>query len=145
MDILSFRGDYRFLSNFYPASVTYDGTTYPTVEHAYQAAKFPHQPILQTMICRSLLPGSAKRIGADNAAHVRPDWHEVRLQVMQELLEQKFATNPLRAMLMRTYPFHLQEGNQWGDRFWGVYKNRGENHLGRLLMKIRDAHFNHRG
>ena len=34
-----FAGEYRFLSNFYPATVIYEGLTYPDVEHAYQSAK----------------------------------------------------------------------------------------------------------
>ena len=37
--ITRFHGEYRFLSNFYPVKVEYDGVQYPTVEHAYQAAK----------------------------------------------------------------------------------------------------------
>src|SRR6185369_8674281 len=37
--ILEFQGDNRFLSNFFPAEVIYEGITYPTAEHAYQAAK----------------------------------------------------------------------------------------------------------
>jgi len=35
----SFKGDFRFLSNFYPVNVDYEGIMYPTVEHAYVAAK----------------------------------------------------------------------------------------------------------
>src|SRR5690348_9381030 len=37
--IAEFQGEYRFLSNFWPAEVAYEGITYPTAEHAYQAAK----------------------------------------------------------------------------------------------------------
>ena len=37
--INEFQGDYRFLSNFHPAEVEMDGIKYPSVEHAYQAAK----------------------------------------------------------------------------------------------------------
>ncbi|GAH15684.1 unnamed protein product, partial [marine sediment metagenome] len=39
MVIQEFQGEYRFLSSFYPAEVELDGVTYPTVEHAFQAAK----------------------------------------------------------------------------------------------------------
>ena len=35
----SFQGEYRFLSNFWPCVVEYEGTEYPSVENAYQAAK----------------------------------------------------------------------------------------------------------
>lgn len=38
-EIASFDGKYAFLSNFYPASMTYDGMTAPTLEHIYQACK----------------------------------------------------------------------------------------------------------
>ena len=34
-----FQGEYRFLSNFWPAPVEFEGITYPSVEHAYQSAK----------------------------------------------------------------------------------------------------------
>ncbi len=37
--ITSFSGKYRWLSNFFPVSICYDGITYPSVEHAFQAAK----------------------------------------------------------------------------------------------------------
>jgi predicted NAD-dependent protein-ADP-ribosyltransferase YbiA (DUF1768 family) len=37
--ISSFTGEYRFLSNFYPCVVHLDEEVYPSVEHAYQAAK----------------------------------------------------------------------------------------------------------
>jgi predicted NAD-dependent protein-ADP-ribosyltransferase YbiA (DUF1768 family) len=34
-----FAGDYRWLSNFWYVDVEYEGVTYPTTEHAFQAAK----------------------------------------------------------------------------------------------------------
>src|SRR4051812_21328901 len=37
--IAEFQGEYRFLSNFWPATVEFEGIRYPTAEHAYQAAK----------------------------------------------------------------------------------------------------------
>jgi predicted NAD-dependent protein-ADP-ribosyltransferase YbiA (DUF1768 family) len=37
--ISPFKGQYDFLSNFYLAPVLYARRPYPTVEHAYQAAK----------------------------------------------------------------------------------------------------------
>ena len=39
MTISSFRGDNSWLSNFAPVEVEYDGVSYFSVEHAYQAAK----------------------------------------------------------------------------------------------------------
>ena len=37
--INEFQGKYRFLSNFYPCDIVYEGIQYPSTEHAYQAAK----------------------------------------------------------------------------------------------------------
>jgi len=36
--ITEFKGDWSFLSNFSPHEVDYNGITYKTAEHAYQAA-----------------------------------------------------------------------------------------------------------
>lgn len=30
------------------------------------------------------------------------------------------------------------EVNNWGDTYWGVCNGIGDNHLGKILMKIRD-------
>ena len=31
----------------------------------------------------------------------------------------------------------LIEGNTWNDTYWGVCNGRGQNHLGKILMKVR--------
>lgn len=129
--------EHRFLSNFWPAPVVLDGLTYPTVEHAYQAAKT--LDAYQRDLIRGLpKPGYAKRAGSK--VPLRPDWFEVRLPTMQHLLSQKFAAGSrLAGLLERTDDLPLSEGNHWGDTFWGMCDGQGENHLGRLLMEIRTA------
>ena len=37
--ILAFTAEHRYLSNFYPSVIRAEGISYPTVEHAFQAAK----------------------------------------------------------------------------------------------------------
>ena len=37
--ISNFSGEFDFLSNFHPARVAFGGIVFPTVEHAFQAAK----------------------------------------------------------------------------------------------------------
>jgi len=132
--ITEFQGEYRFLSNFWPAKVTLDGVVYPTVEHAYQAAKCANRSD-RTYILSAATPGEAKRRGRHVA--LRRDWERVRLEVMEQLLRDKFSTNPLRHLLIATGDQELVEGNEWGDTFWGKCRGRGSNHLGRLLMLIR--------
>ena len=31
----------------------------------------------------------------------------------------------------------LEEGNNWGDKYWGTVEGEGKNMLGKLLMKVR--------
>lgn len=133
--ISSFQGKYRFLSNFYPAPVKLDDIEYPTVEHAYQAAK-TFDPTQRFLVCIAPSPGRAKAAGRHLS--LRSDWEQVKLEVMENLLRQKFRKNPLRTMLIETGDAELIEGNEWGDTYWGVCNGEGQNHLGQLLMKIRN-------
>ena len=69
---------------------------------------------------------------------LRPDWEEVKIEIMRQVLKSKFTHNPeLREKLIATGNTELIEGNNWNDRFWGVCRGVGKNHLGKLLMEIR--------
>ena len=129
-----FRGKYYFLSNFYPAKVVLHKETYWTVEHAYQAAK-TSDPALRGQIRLALSPGKAKRIGKTVA--LRDDWSWAKIPLMHDLLRQKFQHKNLREMLL-SVEGEIVEENWWGDTFWGRCNGIGENHLGRLLMLVRD-------
>lgn len=133
--IASFLGPYRWLSNFHPAPVVLDGVTYPTVEHAFQAAK-TLDPLERRRMLLQPNPGKVKRLG--QRVRKRPDWKAVRLSVMFELLRQKFAHAPLRQALLETGDAVLIEGNVWGDVYWGQCGGVGQNHLGKLLMRVRE-------
>ena len=131
-----FNGEHAFLSNFYPSPVRLSGEHYPTVEHAFQAAKL-HDRKLRKQIRFASTPGKAKRLGRQ--VPLRYGWEGMKLSVMEELLRQKFApSSDLWRKLQATSPSKLIEGNTWGDQFWGVCQSQGQNQLGRLLMKIRD-------
>lgn len=136
--ISEFQGEYRFLSNFYPCGPIHTlGFAYPTVEHAYQASKTFDKDV-HLALTLDVSPGQAKRFGA--SVDLRPDWDDVKLGIMRGLLEQKFApTTELWRMLQATKGSELIEGNTWGDTFWGQCPiGTGKNHLGLLLMSIRD-------
>lgn len=129
-----FTGEFRFLSNFFPVAVEYETLRYPTAEHAFQAAKTVDRALRERI--RALPTASAaKRTG--RSLVLRPDWEQVKLPVMEQILRAKFRHPVLRAQLLRTHPRPLVEVNTWGDRFWGVCDGTGENHLGHLLMALR--------
>jgi ribA/ribD-fused uncharacterized protein len=132
----SFKGDYRFLSNFAPCNVVYDGWYYPSVEHAYQAAKTDDTGI-RRKIQSCGTASEAKKWGQAIAIFI-PDWSARRLSVMKNLLEQKFNYPLYKTKLLDTGDAQLVEGNTWGDIYWGICNNKGENNLGILLMEIRD-------
>lgn len=138
-----FRGRYGFLSNFHQAPVTWEGLTYMNSEAAFQAAKC--LDMAERVPFTEMDPTKAKRLGRKVA--LREDWETVKIQVMEEVVRAKFTQNEdLAAQLLETGQTELVEGNRWGDVFWGVdmRNGRGENHLGRILMKVRDelAHRN---
>lgn len=140
--ITDFRGEHDFLSNFYPSPVEMDGAEYSTVEHAFQAAK-THDFARRQAIGEAETPAKAKRMG--RRLKRREDWFDVSLDIMEALVRQKFTRYPeLGQKLLNTGTVRLIEGNNWGDKFYGcVWDSQkgdwvGENHLGRILMKVRD-------
>jgi len=134
MAITSFREQFAFLSNFYPARVVLDGTIYPTVEHAYQAAKTLVRAERDGILDANT-PGKAKLLG--RKATLRPNWDTIKVTIMRNLIAQKFADPKLRKLLLITGNDRLVEGNTWGDTFWGVCNGQGQNMLGQLLMAER--------
>src|SRR5574343_763148 len=131
----SFRGEYRWLSNLWLCTIPYYTHEFPSVENAYQYAKSFTRPEEFTTIS----PGEAKRLGRKIPA--TKDWEDRKLNVMETLLRMKFAAHDgLREKLLKTGDTKLVEGNTWGDTFWGVCNGKGSNHLGRLLMLIREEY-----
>ena len=131
----SFRGEYSFLSNFHKCRVEFEGMVYPSVEHAFQAAKNP-DPEYRSLIATVGSPVTAKRMG--KKTQLRPDWEEVKDGIMYELLKSKFSDPVLREKLLATGEAELIEGNNHWDRFWGVCRGEGLNKLGKLLMQVRE-------
>lgn len=138
--ISEFRGKYSFLSNFYPLHnpLRHRGIDYITIEHFYIAMKTVDKESRKE-VAKHPLKG-LKKFG--RSVILRDNWDDIKLQVMEAGLRYKFSDNNkvLQRMLLRTKDLHIQEGNMWGDKFWGVClkTGHGSNHLGKLLMKIRE-------
>lgn len=131
----SFTGKYRFLSNFWHCNIRFEGKTYPSTEHAFQAAK-THDAAERETIRKITTPKEAKRYG--RRVKLRKDWESVKLNIMEMVVEQKFKDPELRGWLLETGEAKLVEGNSWGDVFWGQCDGVGDNHLGRILMNVRE-------
>ena len=129
-----FTGDYAFLSNFAVSRIEMDGLIYPTVEHAYQAAKTLNAQ-QRGVIRVAMTPGKAKRLG--RKVDMRPDWHKMKLDIMSELVAKKFEIPELAAKLIDTGEHELIEGNYWNDTYWGMCNGKGSNNLGIILMNTR--------
>lgn len=129
--IYGFRDSYFFLSNFF---VERDGKT---GEHRFQAAKVAGNPVWHDRIMSAPTPAKAKYHG--RSCPLRPDWEQVKDEVMREVVERKFRDPQLRRLLLRTATAELIEANEWGDREWGVDQATGvgKNKLGRILMDVR--------
>ena len=142
--IEEFKDEYRWLSNFWyfdEPMVCLNGMSpisMPTNEHFYVAMKTNDLDLRKT-ISEHPLKG-IKKFGS--TFELREDWEDIKLEVMEYGLRYKFSKeNPnLRAKLIATGDEPIQEGNHWNDKFWGVYlpTGEGENHLGELVMKIRE-------
>lgn len=136
-DIVEFTGYNRWLSNFWPCEITFEGLEFRSVEAAYVAAKTKDLDV-RKKVQSFVASGDCKRFG--RSIKLRDDWEEIKLGVMRDLLVQKFAPgSPLAVRLLETGNCTIVEGNTWGDTFWGVFHGVGENNLGKLLMEIREG------
>ena len=138
--IKEFSGIYEFLSNFWRSPFVHEGIMYSTNEHFFQAMK-TLDPKERLWIACAETPGVAKRRGRQ--CTLRPDWEQIKEEVMLTGLRLKFAIPTLRIQLLMTGNEELIEGTTWHDNEWGDCscercKNiPGKNKLGKLLMQVR--------
>lgn len=129
--------DYRGFSNFAPAPVVIEGKRYPTVEHFFQASKFPANLEWQEAIRVSPTPAKAKQLGTEKDGEKRPDWDAQKEGIMLTGLRAKFQQNSgLLDQLKATEPRPLIEAST--DAYWGEGRTgKGKNRMGKLLEQVR--------
>lgn len=133
-DIYGFSGEYRWLSNFWPAKVVFQDIEFPSVEHGYVFSKGKVDlPLLLGMSA-----GQAKRYG--RTVELNNTFEKNKLDIMYDLVHSKFSNNlELKNKLLATKDCNIVEFNTWGDTFWGVTSDgRGLNHLGNIIMRVRE-------
>lgn len=134
MKIDEFRGKYFFLSNFYDAPIKYGDITYRNNEAAFQAQKCTNEA--DRIRFADLSGREAKHLGRE--VELRADWEMVKNEIMRDIVRAKFTQNErLMEWLIATENAYIEEGNRWGDRYWGTVNGVGENRLGKILMMLR--------
>ena len=136
MTIRRFDEQNQFLNPYFTMPVYFDGRAYPSVGHAFAAA----QALRETDRAKISQMSTAREvITFTNTSKFLIPWTVGEmLDVMYELLEQKFSHSTLREQLIATGEQELIYGNS-PDAFWGIDEatGMGANHLGVLLMEIR--------
>jgi N-glycosidase YbiA len=135
----STKAQFGAFSNFSAHRIFLKGKTWRTTEHYFQAQKFAGTPH-EEEIRRVESPMIAARLGRDRKKPLRPDWEEVKDDVMREALRAKFTQHDeLRALLLSTGDSQLVEHTA-NDRYWADGGDgTGLNRLGILLMELRSA------
>lgn len=134
--IYGFSGDYRWLSNFakLETPLKFRGIQFDTTEQLYQACKCKRTE--QFVLFDGLTAAESKRFGRQ--VEMRSDWDKIRIPVMHRIQMIKYQQPKFKALLTQTAGRYIEETNQHKDRFFGVYNGIGENHLGKIIMDIRD-------
>jgi type I restriction enzyme, S subunit len=126
-------------------SLLVNGIRILTSEALYQACRFPHKPDIQKLIIGQASPMTAKMVGKPHQKDSRPDWDEVRVQIMRWCLRVKLAQHweTFGELLLSTgeQPI-VEEASR--DPFWGAQPTHantliGANVLGVLLTELREA------
>ncbi|MDD5531047.1 MAG: NADAR family protein [bacterium] len=142
MEIRFYRatGEFGFLSNLYKSEIEIDNKMFRSAEDAYQYFK----PI-KLEVAEWLISAPKPHLCA-MAAHslllfdIKPNWNEIKVSRMKEVLNKKFQNPELKEKLLSTGTAILIEDSKT-DNFWGIgKKGEGKNMLGKLLMEIREQY-----
>jgi ribA/ribD-fused uncharacterized protein len=135
----SFTGYFEFLHNNFLSPIYYEGSLYPSVTHAYHAARSRDE---QTK--NAILNADSFQTVAKIARRIEdPEgWSLTRTSIMERLVRDKFRrSRELQEKLKATEKRELlmtYDEETPGNFFWGTVKEKGQNQLGRILMKIRN-------
>ncbi|GHO80941.1 hypothetical protein KSD_87120 [Ktedonobacter sp. SOSP1-85] len=124
-------------SNFSRHGIDLDGAWWPTVEHYFQAQKFAGTPYANK-IRTAFTPKQAADLGRSRQHPLRPDWEQVKDEIMLKAVRRKFELHAhLRKLLLATGAEELIE-NAPSDYYWGCGSDgSGQNKLGQILMQVR--------
>lgn len=135
----SIREEYGCFSNFSPHGFVLDDLYWFTSEHYFQAQKFigtPHAE--QVRLVKT--PKDAAKMGRERTRPLRPDWEQVKDDIMRKAVLRKFETHAdIRKILLSTGDAEIVE-NSPIDFYWGCGADGGgKNMLGIILMEVRET------
>lgn len=139
--VFFYEQDFYVLSNFSAFTLYWNRAElirFDTSEAAYHWEKFPDEPDIQYQIVNAPSAHEAFKLAEANRNWRRPDWDEVKIGIMRDILRAKAEQHEyVRRKLLATGDRELVE-DSWRDDFWGWGPNRdGQNMLGKLWMEIR--------
>jgi ribA/ribD-fused uncharacterized protein len=147
------KGENRALSNMAEYPIEVDGVKFPTVEHYFQAmkAKMFADEEMYEKILKAKTPKAAKALGKKVKDLVPEKWDAEKDMIMEKAVRAKFVQHPeLRKQLLETGGKQIGEANA-RDSYWGIgsghesdkskvpSKWRGQNKLGKIMMKLREV------
>ncbi len=129
---------YGCFSNFSAHGIELDGAWWRTSEHYYQAQKFAGTPHAE-QVRQAATPKQAAEMGRDRKRPLRPDWEQVKDEVMQRAVLSKFEKHAdIREILLGTGDEEIVEASP-SDYYWGCGADgSGLNKLGQILMEVRE-------
>lgn len=165
------KSEYGVFSNFYQLEtpIYYDNLPFSTSEHLYQYLKFGNDDRSETIRYRKLIqeastPYTTKILGHQHCPKnkemyfrkylpiieqskkdgikMMEGWDTIKVEVMKIIIRMKFSIDKYKQILLstgdKTIVEHTHRDNFWGDGGNGT----GKNHLGKILMEIRDEFIN---
>ena len=138
-----FKNDTK-LTNYYMCNVKIDNLTFSSSEAAYHAEKFLDKDIKKLMT--KLIPDEAKHVSRELVRFIRPDWDNVKYDLMKKIVTEKFKQNPecLKDLLCTGNMELIEDTTGWHDNIWGectceeCKSKEHKNYLGKILMEVRE-------
>ena len=137
--VLFYGGEFGYcFSNFAAFSVVWRGRTWNTSEHAYQAAAFDEQSIIEE-IFNATSAHNALKLAIKYVDKMRPSWESEKYEVMKEICRAKLEQHPyIQETLKKSEVAKLIEDSP-KDAYWGRGADwQGANNLGKVWMELRE-------
>ena len=106
-----------------------------SVESAYHASKYADKPEIMDQFV-PLDAVKAFQLSKTLPPYDFKAFDAKKLDIMRDLVKQKFAVDPMKTRLKDTGAAVLEEWNWWGNKYWGKSPD-GENWLGVILQETR--------